>query len=72
MALIGRNGRLNTSILIKSNLINEMTNQLGQQMKNKLQVKGRINLISGINLKCKLGLIFILKMKLKCGLKLRR
>ena len=29
----------NKSILIKSNLINEMTNQLGQQMKNKMQVK---------------------------------
>ena len=26
----------NKSILIKSNLINEMTNQLGQQMKNKM------------------------------------
>ena len=72
MTLIGCNGRLNTSTLIKSSLINEMTNQLGQQMKNKMQVKGRINLISGMNLKCKLGLIFILKMKFKCGLKLRR
>ena len=29
----------NKSFLIKSNLINEMTNQLGQQMKNKMQVK---------------------------------
>ena len=29
----------NKSILIKSNLINEMTNQLGQQMKSKMQVK---------------------------------
>ena len=26
----------NKSVLIKSNLINEMTNQLGQQMKNKM------------------------------------
>ena len=29
----------NKSILIKSNLINEMTNQREQQMKNKVQVK---------------------------------
>ena len=29
----------NKSILIKSNLINEMINQLGQEMKNKIQVK---------------------------------
>ena len=29
----------NKSILIKSNLINEMTNQLEQQMKSKMQVK---------------------------------
>ena len=26
----------NDSILVKSNLINEMTNQLGQQMKHKM------------------------------------
>ena len=29
----------NKSILIKSNLINEITDQLRQQMKNKMQVK---------------------------------
>ena len=29
----------NKSILIKSDLINEMTNQLEQQMKSKMQVK---------------------------------
>ena len=29
----------NKSISIKSNLVNEMTNQLGQQMKNKMYVK---------------------------------
>ena len=41
-------------ILIKSNLINEMINQLRQQIKNKMQVKSEINLVSDINLKCKL------------------
>ena len=42
------------SILIKSNLINEMMiNQLRQQMKNKMQVQSEINLVSDINLKCK-------------------
>ena len=40
------------SILIKSNLINEMINQL-RQMKNKMQVQAEINLVSNINLKCK-------------------
>ena len=40
-------------ILIKSNLINEMINQLRQQIKNKMQVKSEINLVSDINLKCK-------------------
>ena len=30
-----------------------MTNQLRQQMKNKMQVKAEINLVSDINLKCK-------------------
>ena len=40
--------------LIKSNLINEMANQLGQQIKNKMQVKVEANLFSAINLKCKL------------------
>ena len=40
------------SILIKSNLINEMIYQLRQQMKKKMKVKARINLVSGINLKC--------------------
>ena len=43
------------SILIKSNLIYEMINQLRQQMKKKKkkkEVKARINLVSGINLKC--------------------
>ena len=40
-------------ILIKSNLINEMINQLRQQMKNKIQVKAEMNLVSDINLKCK-------------------
>ena len=29
----------NKCISIKSNLVNEMTNQLGQQMKNKMYVK---------------------------------
>ena len=42
------------SILIKSNLINEMINQLRQQMKNKMQVQAEISLVSDINLKCKL------------------
>ena len=42
------------SISIKSNLINEMIHQLRQQMKNKMQVKTGINLVSDINLKCKL------------------
>ena len=42
------------SILIKSNLINEMINQLRQEMKNKIQVKAKINLVSDISLKCKL------------------
>ena len=41
-------------ILIKSNLINEMVTQLGQQMKNKMQVKVEINLVSHISMKCKL------------------
>ena len=45
-------------ILIKSNLINEMTNQLRQQIKKKMQVKAEINLVSDINLKCKLRLKF--------------
>ena len=40
------------SILSKSNLIIEMINQLRQQMKKKMEVKARINLVSGINLKC--------------------
>ena len=40
------------SILIKSNLINEMINQL-RQMKNKMQVQAEINLVSDINLKWK-------------------
>ena len=40
------------SILIKSNLIHEMINQL-RQMKNKMQVQAEINLVSNINLKCK-------------------
>ena len=39
-------------ILIKSNLINYMINQLKLQMKNKMQVKAEINLASDINLKC--------------------
>ena len=38
----------------KSNLIYEMIHQLRQQMKNKMQVKTGINLVSDINLKCKL------------------
>ena len=42
------------SILIKWNLISKMTNQLEQQMKNNIQVKVSINLVSDINLKCKL------------------
>ena len=42
------------SILIKWNLINEMSTQLGQQLTNKMEVKVEINLISHINLKCKL------------------
>ena len=33
------NFRFKASVLIKSNLINEMTNQLEQQMKSKMQVK---------------------------------
>ena len=41
-------------ILIKSNLINEMINQLKQQIKNKMLEKTEINLGSNINLKCKL------------------
>ena len=41
-------------ILIKSNLINEMINQLKQQIKNKMLGKTEINLGSNINLKCKL------------------
>ena len=49
MAVIGRDGPSlpfnfklpfqNISILIKSNLINEMANQLEQQKNNKMQVK---------------------------------
>ena len=31
-----------------------MINKLRQQMKNKMQVKAEVNLVSGINLKCKL------------------
>ena len=42
------------TILIKSNLINEMINQLKQQIKNKMLEKTEINLGSNINLKCKL------------------
>ena len=45
-------------ILIKSNLINEMINQLRQQIKKKMQVKAEIDLVSDINLKCKLRLKF--------------
>ena len=45
-------------ILIKSNLINEMINQLRQQIKKKMQVKAEINLVADINLKCKLRLKF--------------
>ena len=30
-----------------------MTNQLRQQMKNEMQVKAEINLVSDINFKCK-------------------
>ena len=40
------------SILIKSNLIDEMINQLRQQLKNKIQVKAEMNLVSDSNLKC--------------------
>ena len=47
-----------TSILIKSKLINEMTNQLRQQMKNEMLVKAEINLVSDINFKCKFWLNF--------------
>ena len=46
MAVLGDDGPLapfdfkfpfeNKSVLIKSNLMNDMTNQLGQQMKNKI------------------------------------
>ena len=57
MAVMGHDGPLLLfdfeNILIKSKLINEMTNQLRQQMKNKMQVKAEINLVSDINLKCK-------------------
>ena len=57
MAVMGHHGPLLPfdfkNILIKSKLINEMTNQLRQQMKNKMQVKAEINLVSDINLKCK-------------------
>ena len=60
----------NKSILIKLNLINKMTNQLGQQMKSNMQVKAWINLDTEINLKCKHWLN--LYVKFKCGLKLRR
>ena len=42
---------LKTYLLIKLNLINEMITQLGQQMKNKIQVKVEINLVSHINFK---------------------
>ena len=45
-------------ILIKSNLINEMINQLRQQIKKKMQIKAEINLVLDINLKCKLRLNF--------------
>ena len=48
----------NKSILIKLNLINEMTNQLGQQIKNNIQVKVEINLVSQFDL------IFMSKMDL--------
>ena len=65
VAAISRDGRLlpfgfkfpfqNKSILMKSNLnSNKMTNQLAQQMINNVQVKVQINLVSDINLKCKL------------------
>ena len=47
---------LKTYLLIKLNLINEMITQLGQQMKNKMQVKVEINLVSHINFKWKLWL----------------
>ena len=40
-------------ILIKLNLINEMTIQLRQQTKNKMQVKVEISLVLHINLECK-------------------
>ena len=60
----------NKSILIKLNLINKMTNQLGTQMKSNMQVKAWINLDTEINLKCKHWLNFYVKFK--CGLKLRR
>ena len=35
-----------------------MTNQLRQQMKNEMQVKAEINLVSDINFKCKFWLNF--------------
>ena len=35
-----------------------MTNQLRQQMKNNMQVKAEINLVSDFNLKCKFWLNF--------------
>ena len=54
----------NKSILIKLNLINKMTNQLGKQMKKYKSTWFRIS-IWNVNF----NLIFILKMKLKCGLK---
>ena len=61
----------NKSILIKSNLINEMTNQPGQQMKHKMQVKVKsvwfLISIRNVNF----DLIFISKLKFKCGLILR-
>ena len=43
----------NKSALIKLNLINETTNQLGQQIKSNMQLKVSIDLVSDIKLKCK-------------------
>ena len=45
-------------LILSFHLINEMTTQLVQQMKNKMQVKVEINLVSHINLKCKFRLSF--------------
>ena len=47
-----------------------MINQLRQEMKNKMQVKAKINLVSDINLKCKLWLNFYSENEVKMWLEI--